>query len=368
MQKTLFRSLGEKYRIYAISDIHGNLDLLNALLEKIELSEGDVLVFDGDYINRGARSADTVRQIMRMSERENVYVIKGNLERLVDWYMVRGVAEDIIPHFSDHKNNLFCEWAKESGLGPVTYESYYQIRALLSEKYRAEIEYLKNLPLALETEDYIFVHAGLSQNGLLSDASEQAMVKNDGFLANGKNATGKWVVVGHTPVWNVPESKNTNNPVIFADRRVIGIDGGNCVKSFSQINALKIERDENGIRFENIFADESPVISAKADFAPQSSNGCFKDSWPDFKVRCLKRGEDFTLCENTVTMETGPVKNEHLAVQNGEYRIRKNTCSRILGVKSGERLYLLDEDGGRYAFMKNMSGEVGWVIKSALNI
>ncbi|MGD0972361.1 MAG: metallophosphoesterase, partial [Desulfobaccales bacterium] len=40
--------------IYAIGDIHGNLDLLQRLLEKIQPDLArDQLVFMGDYIDRG---------------------------------------------------------------------------------------------------------------------------------------------------------------------------------------------------------------------------------------------------------------------------------------------------------------------------
>lgn len=366
MQNILKRNFRGADRILAVSDIHGDFDLLEALLEKLKLTGRDILVFNGDYLNRGPRSADTLGLIMRLAKRENVFVLKGNLERLVDWYMVRGVAEDIVPHFSEHKNNLFCDWAGKAGLGPVNVKNYYDIRAALLLKYGEQIEYLKSLPAALETEDFVFVHAGLSESGRLCDSTEQNMVKNDDYLARGKNATGKWVIVGHTPVWNLPESKNTNNPVIFYDRRIIGIDGGNRVKSFSQLNALKITYSGGKPEFESLFTDAGPRVYAAEDFRPESANGCFKDTWPHFSLKILERGEQFSLCENTVTGEQGPVKNEHIGYSDGGACFARNTCSCVLAVKKGEPLYLQDKNGGDYAFVKKMTGEVGWVEKSAI--
>jgi protein phosphatase len=368
MQRIIRQSTGDEYRICFISDIHGNLKLLKELLSKIDLSDGDFLVFGGDYINRGGQSADTLRFIRELSVRKNTFVLKGNLERLADWYMLWGEPEHIIPHFSDHKNNLFCELARECGYENVNFGNFYEIRTLLSEKYADYLKYLRELPLALETEDFIFVHAGISESGTLHDSTEQEILKNDGYLAHGKNNTGKWVVVGHIPVWNVPESKNTNNPVIFEGRKIIGTDGGNCVKNFSQLNALIIGKGKHGISFKNVFADDSPVIKASSDFALEHDNGYFKDSWPDYYLNILETGEDFSLCERTVSKQTGFVKNEHIGFENGRYLFLKSTCSHIQSVRAGERLYLLDENGGRYAFIKNMSGEVGWVKKSALKL
>lgn len=368
MQKTISRSFGDKYKICVISDIHGNLKLLEKLLLKLNLSDEDFLIFNGDYINRGEQSADTLRRLKQLSDQKSTFVLKGNLEGLADWYMERGHPEEIIAHFSDHKNNLLCEWARECGYQNVDCDNFNEIRECLSEKYADEIKALKELPLALESEDFIFVHAGLSGKGTLYDSTDRQILKNDEYLAHGKNNTGKWVVVGHTPVWNVPESENTNNPLIFENRKIIGIDGGNCVKSYSQLNALIIEKSKNTISFGNVFADGSPVINACSDFVPESGNGFFKDSWPDYMLNILETGEDFSLCEKTISKEIGLVKNEHIGLKNNQYQFFKNSCSHILSVKKGERLYLLDENGGRYAFVKNMWGEVGWVLKNALDL
>jgi serine/threonine protein phosphatase 1 len=53
---------------YAIGDIHGNLDALDALVLQIEpeLHTRDTVVFLGDYIDRGPNSKGCIQRILRL--------------------------------------------------------------------------------------------------------------------------------------------------------------------------------------------------------------------------------------------------------------------------------------------------------------
>ena len=48
-------------RVFAVSDVHGNLDYLKGLLNKIHFSPDDVLIILGDLIEKGPRSIDTLQ-------------------------------------------------------------------------------------------------------------------------------------------------------------------------------------------------------------------------------------------------------------------------------------------------------------------
>ena len=50
-------------RIFAIGDIHGCLKTLNALLDKIDFSTEDTLIFLGDYIDRGPDSEGVLNKL-----------------------------------------------------------------------------------------------------------------------------------------------------------------------------------------------------------------------------------------------------------------------------------------------------------------
>ena len=51
-------------RIYCVSDIHGELDKFEQMLELIRFSDEDHLYVLGDVIDRGALGVDILRKIM----------------------------------------------------------------------------------------------------------------------------------------------------------------------------------------------------------------------------------------------------------------------------------------------------------------
>ncbi len=366
MERYLRRDTSKTARIIAISDIHGDAALLSRLLDRVSLRSDDLLVFVGDYINRRRQSAETLRLLMRMAGAPNVVILKGNMDRLIDWYLYRGTPEELLRHFDDYRAHsfgiLFEQWAAECGFSAVTAENFAEIRAVLAERYADEARFVRELPFGLETDGHIFVHAGVSAARDWTASTEQELLKNDPFLLTGANNTGKTVVVGHTPVWNSPLSANTNNPICDRSRGIIGIDGGIGVKSFSQLNALVISHTADGFGYETLFVDEYPRFCAQCGYAPQQTNGVFKDSWPDYFLELVQRGEDFSLCRLTASRKEGLVKNEHIAhsAGAGDY-FAQNSVSTLLRVEKGERLALLDGSCGRFAYVKNEEGSIGWV-------
>lgn len=73
---------------YAIGDIHGCAELLDALLDRIAAhaaGRGHHLVFLGDYIDRGPDSAAVLRTVSRLNwaEPERVTCLMGNHERML---------------------------------------------------------------------------------------------------------------------------------------------------------------------------------------------------------------------------------------------------------------------------------------------
>lgn len=73
---------------YAVGDIHGRADLLDALLERIEVHRAGrarTLVFLGDYVDRGPDSARVIETLRRMQwrEPETVVCLMGNHEAML---------------------------------------------------------------------------------------------------------------------------------------------------------------------------------------------------------------------------------------------------------------------------------------------
>ena len=70
-------------RVLAISDIHGNLPFLKGVLSAAGYGAGDVLVLVGDLVEKGPDSLSTLRYIMDLAARNDVYCLRGNCDNLV---------------------------------------------------------------------------------------------------------------------------------------------------------------------------------------------------------------------------------------------------------------------------------------------
>ena len=69
--------------ILVISDVHGNLPYLRGLLEKTGFSPEDVLILDGDLLEKGRQSLDTLRFVTALAKTHTVYAVSGNC----DWWV-----------------------------------------------------------------------------------------------------------------------------------------------------------------------------------------------------------------------------------------------------------------------------------------
>ena len=75
-------------RVYVISDLHGYYDLFIKLLEKISFSEFDLLYIIGDVCDRGP---DSLKILFYIQEHDNIILIKGNHEYMMQEALYYGV-------------------------------------------------------------------------------------------------------------------------------------------------------------------------------------------------------------------------------------------------------------------------------------
>lgn len=70
-------------RTFAIGDIHGCYDELKRLINAINPTPNDKIIFLGDYIDRGVNSSAVLDFIIELGSRCNVIALKGNHESMM---------------------------------------------------------------------------------------------------------------------------------------------------------------------------------------------------------------------------------------------------------------------------------------------
>lgn len=170
-------------RIFTVGDIHGCHDKLTALLSRMDWrpESGDLLVFLGDYIDRGPQSYDVVETLLEIidSDPNGVITLMGNHEKM----------------FLDFLNGEELPHLFSNGMA-ATVRDYCKGDRQLSADH---LMFYRNLRLFFETDDYIFVHAGLMPGRPLEEQSLSDLLWiRDPFL-DSEFDFGKTVVFGHTP-------------------------------------------------------------------------------------------------------------------------------------------------------------------------
>ena len=191
--------------IYAVGDIHGCLDHLERLLAEVQPDlERDVLLFVGDYIDRGPDSRKVVDYIIELQQKyppERIICLKGNheimfLDFLQGWeremFLFNGGESTIRSYWGNNWDSL------PQLLLPPEHEQFYQ-----------------DLRPYYETPDYIFVHGGLKPGVPLGEQQEEDLLWIRGEFIASMEDFGRLVIFGHTPF---------KSPLVMPNK--IGIDTG----------------------------------------------------------------------------------------------------------------------------------------------
>jgi len=208
--------------IAAIGDIHGCLQTLNKLLEKLSDYEDYTFVFIGDYIDRGKDSKGVVDRLLEFQKNHKCVFIRGNHEQmLLD---------------AKYKNKLDL-WVRNGGKSTISsYNGSYKNLNIPEEHLR----FYKDTIMYYDTEKYFFLHAGLSAEKTIAESlqSEKEIEKflwQRGHLNAFTTSWEKTVVFGHTP---------RSRPI--RKGKMLGIDTG-CVYDqlgYGKLTAVLLPEEE----------------------------------------------------------------------------------------------------------------------------
>lgn len=208
---------------YAVGDIHGRSDLLADMIALLEARSIDdarlagppIVVFLGDYIDRGHDSAGVIGMLAAGRPRHcECRFLRGNHEQSLmafldnpmanRGWLLQGGAETVMSY----------------GVRPPPFNGSAEAWRAAADELRARmpvahLDFLNNLERYVELGDYAFVHAGVDDARSLADQTDEALYwSREAFMAS-KRPFSHRIVHGHTPV---------DRP--FADTRRVAVDTG----------------------------------------------------------------------------------------------------------------------------------------------
>ncbi|MDH4743002.1 serine/threonine protein phosphatase [Sphingomonas sp. CBMAI 2297] len=222
-------------RVYAIGDIHGRLDLLDELIERIFRDERErhgmpsTIIFLGDLIDRGPESAQVVERVMQFETQRPTRFLLGNHEEV----FLKSLDGDLtaLALFNRIGGR---ETALSYGISEEEYRKsdYPALANLLARAVpRSHIDFMNRFEDLIVLGDYAFVHAGVRPNEPLTRQrpSDLRWIRNE-FLRH-QTRLEKMIVHGHT----------ISDDVEFGPHR-IGIDTGAYMSG--KLTAMGIEGSE----------------------------------------------------------------------------------------------------------------------------
>jgi serine/threonine protein phosphatase 1 len=189
-------------RIFAIGDIHGCYDRLKTLMGKIPIDcSRDTLIFIGDYIDRGPHSVEVVDYLIHLKKRvPEVIFLKGNHEDMLDKFLTGADRFTYLLNGGQQTLDSYLTKPVQSEFFPIPPD---------------HMEFFKSLRLFYETEEFIFVHAGLRPRVPLKSQNTEDLLWIRNKFVSTKYDFGKRVIFGHTPL---------KKPLVEPNK--IGIDTG----------------------------------------------------------------------------------------------------------------------------------------------
>ncbi len=181
-------------RCFVVGDIHGCASelgvLLNYLLSEQNITSSDLVVFLGDYIDRGPDSRAVVDLLVDFkSQFSNTIFLRGN-------------HEDMLMDFLGYGGNLGHAFLYNGGLetiqsyGISVFSSPAEMMELLPETH---FDFFCSLNSMAQVDGAILVHAGLNPQFKLSEqVGEDIFWIREPFLAS-PHEFGSNIIFGHTP-------------------------------------------------------------------------------------------------------------------------------------------------------------------------
>ncbi len=227
----------EGTRYYVIGDIHGCLDLYEAMIEAIESDDSarpdakTQIILLGDLVDRGPDSAGVVARTRSWQQERTVRVLAGNHEEM---FLTSFKRPEALRHFLKHggRETVLSYGMTREQFNACTLDELFDLLPQIVPQ--SEREYIAGFEDMIVAGDYLFVHAGIDPARPIDEQKRTDILWiRDRFL-NHSGPLDKVVVHGHTICDDVADHGNR-----------IGIDTG-AFRS-GVLTALVLEGDRRRV-------------------------------------------------------------------------------------------------------------------------
>ncbi len=233
-------------KVFVVSDIHGHCTLLQNALDKAGFDKNNdahLLICCGDYFDRGSENAEVLKFFEKLP---NKVLLRGNHEDMLLKLLQTG---KILPHHYVNGTmktleNFFGKYFVDPATDTIDFSGKTRIVDRICEFIEGTVDYY-------ETENYVFVHGWLPENGetpesrktATADAWEKARwTKWVQQYTGERPLADKTLVCGHAPTFYanlIDATRPRGSADLFCGNGLIVVDAGTY--DSQQINVLVLE-------------------------------------------------------------------------------------------------------------------------------
>ncbi|HEY1122235.1 MAG TPA: metallophosphoesterase family protein [Haloferula sp.] len=146
-------------KTFVIGDIHGYLHALDSLLDAVPITADDLLIFLGDYVDKGPDTKGVLDRLVDLSSRPNTIFLRGNHDQML-----------LDAHLDPVTHSI---WESLGGDDPLISYGDGESSELIQRIPESHWHFLAETCVDFhEDERFIFVHAGIRPH--LSPQEEDA--------------------------------------------------------------------------------------------------------------------------------------------------------------------------------------------------
>lgn len=233
---------------YAIGDVHGRSDLLQAILDFVERDAADRgrpprIVLLGDIVDRGHDSKGCLDVVGRLlADHPTSVFLRGNHD---DWFL----------RYLEGDRREIRTWFHNGGM--ETLDSYTNLdvdeaRRLILEEHSSHLGLLRRSSLMVDESPFAFVHAGIRPGAKLGDQSPNDLmwIREPFFSHHGR--LDRVVVHGHSVI-------EEGRPMVTENR--ISMDTAACWSG--RLSVLMIDQEAGLLSFHQTDGDHRSVVEVE---------------------------------------------------------------------------------------------------------
>ncbi len=228
-------------KYFILSDIHAQFKLLNKALINADFNinnKDHILIISGDILDRGKQGNSVIKFLESKISKNRVLGVLGNHDVFLKDILEENFNIDVIK-FNIMRNGFgeTLKLIKGIDLNELTNESIIKFKNEFIEKYSIFSKWIKSLPIYLEFQNHVIVHAFLNFNlENWRDTSLKFATWSRNYRDRIPFKFGKKLIFGHTPNVHI----NGSDDIIYDGFKIM-IDGGAALNH--QINILKLTEE-----------------------------------------------------------------------------------------------------------------------------